>query len=121
MANGKRGTATAQQEPDFVGMIERHRESRSFWGKCTAVLAVVGLLIAGYGLTAAVGWHSSTFWLGLFVAAIAVFPLSEALDRNDRAGRLDGLRGTWRTLATQPDSSPADMDRLAALISKTHG
>jgi hypothetical protein len=115
------GTLKKEREPDFVGMIERHRESRSFWGKRTAALALLGLVIAGYGLTAAAGWHSATFWLGLFIAATAVFPLSEALDRMDRATRLESLRGTWRSLAGQPDTTSADMDRLSDLIRKTHG
>ena len=102
-------------------MIERHREAQGFWGKCTAVLAVIGLLIAGYGLTAAVGWHSGTFWLGLFIAAVAVFPLSEMLDRMDRASGLENLRGAWRAMAGEPGTTPADVDRLSDLIRKTHG
>ncbi|WP_191059213.1 hypothetical protein [Geminicoccus harenae] len=111
----------AEREPDFVGMIERHRDSQAFWAKCTVVLALVGLAIAGWGLTAAVGWRSGTFWLGLFIAATAVFPLAELLDRRDRWQGLDRLRSAWRALAAAPDTTPADIDRLSDLIRKTHG
>lgn len=102
-------------------MIERHRESQGFWGKCTAVLVVLGLAIAGYGLTAAVGWHSGLFWLGLFVAAAGVFPLAEMLERKDRAKGLETLRREWQSMANAADTTPAEFDRLSMLIRQTHG
>lgn len=102
-------------------MIERHRELQGFWGKCALALAVLGLLVAGYGLTAAVGWRSGTFWLGLFIASTAVFPIREMLDRRDRAARLENLRGEWRSMSGAPDTTPADIDRLSGIIRKTHG
>jgi MFS family permease len=121
MAATKRTAPKAEREPDFVGMIERHRESQGFWGKCAAVLMVLGLVIAGYGLTAAVGWRSGTFWLGLFVAAIAVFPINEMLERRDRAAGLENLRGVWRSIVGAADTTPDDVERLSAIIRKTHG
>jgi hypothetical protein len=121
MAGSSRTAPTAEREPDFVGMIERHRESQGFWGKCAAVLVALGLLTAFYGLTAAVGWRSGTFWLGLFIAATAVFPVAQMLERRDRAALLENLRGVWRSVIGAPETTPDDVDRLAAIIRKTHG
>ncbi|WP_157505455.1 hypothetical protein [Geminicoccus roseus] len=121
MAASSRTASKVEREPDFVGMVERHRESQGFWAKCALVLALLGLLVAGYGLTAAVGWRSGTFWLGLFIAATAVFPIREMLDRRDRAAELENLRGVWRSMIKAPDTTPADIDRLSGIIRKTHG
>ena len=111
----------AVREPDFVGMIERHRESQTFWGRCSVILFLFGLVVAGYGLTAAVGWHSGLFWLGLFFAALSVVPLLEMLERRDRASGLNHLRDEWRSIERAPDTEAADLDRLDEIIRKTHG
>ena len=102
-------------------MIERHRESQALWGRAGAILLVLGLLIAGYGLMAAVGWHSSLFWLGLFVAAMSVAPFAEMLDRRDRANGLGRLRSEWISITRASDAQSEDVDRLANLVRKTHG
>lgn len=102
-------------------MIERHREAQSYWRVAVIVMLVIGLALAAFGYASPVGVRSGRFWMGLFIAALAIVPLIEMLDRRERANRLAGLRTAWKEIMAAPDHTDQDVQNLTDLIRKTHG
>ena len=103
--------------PDFAWMMVRHGKARDGYRR-----AFVAMLAGGLGLTAlallAPTAQGLLLTTGLLLAALAVVPLKEMLERGERIEGLEVLQEEWRDLAARTDL--AGRDQLLQLIARLY-